>query len=187
MRVISYETPSLIWSGWRPRQKLTLETPPATCPFTRIRSRSSCFGHFVSHQTEISVTVSLRSTYHYLWSNATQIPLMHHYYPIFIPKPPESDHYTTPTPSFPIFRDFPTFPLNFERDFCIRTPIFRWTPLPKAIPSRRISPIFGHFLILRDPHATIPHHTSTQNNQHAINIEPPQIHIFTSPHLISTK
>ena len=64
------------------------------------------------------------------------------------PKPsiyPRHPNYTTPTPSFPILGDFPTFAPNFERDFCIRTPIFRWTPLPEAIPSRRISPIFSHF------------------------------------------
>ena len=64
------------------------------------------------------------------------------------PKPPiypRHPNYTTPTPSFPILGDFPTFAPNFERDFCIRTPIFRWTPLPEAIPSRRISPLFSHF------------------------------------------
>ena len=161
MRVISYEAPSLICPVDVPARNLHLKPHPPRAPFARTRSRSSYFGHFVPHQTEISVTVSLRSTYHYPWSNATQISLMHHYYPIFIPKPPESDHYTTPTPSFPIFRDFPTFPLKFERDFCIRTPIFRWTPLPEVIPSRRNPLIFSHFLTLRGPRTTIPYHTST--------------------------
>ena len=115
--------------------------------------------------------------------NLTNTPLL----PYIYTQTPESDHYTTPTPSFPIFRDFPTFPLKFERDFCIQTPIFRWTPLPEPIPSRRNPPIFSHFLTLRDPHVAILHYTSTQNNHHAINIEPPQFHISTSPHLISTQ
>ena len=53
--------------------------------------------------------------------------------------------YTTPTPDFPDFRNFHDFGLIFERDFCIRTPIFRWTPLPEAIPSRRKPPTFGQF------------------------------------------
>ena len=51
--------------------------------------------------------------------------------------------YTTPTPDFPEFRKFRNFRLIFERDSCIRTPIFRWTPLPEAIPSRRKTPDFG--------------------------------------------
>ena len=32
---------------------------------------------------------------------------------------PRHPNYTTPTPNFPISRDFPTFRPNFERDFCI--------------------------------------------------------------------
>jgi len=87
MRVISYEAPSLICPVDVPARNLHLKPHPPRAPFTRTRSRSSCFGHFVSHQTEISVTVSPRSTYHYPWSNATQISLMHHYHPIFISKP----------------------------------------------------------------------------------------------------
>ena len=51
--------------------------------------------------------------------------------------------YTTPTPDFPEFRKFHDFGLIFERDSCIQTPIFRWTPLPEAIPSRRKTPNFG--------------------------------------------
>ena len=61
-----------------------------------------------------------------------------------------SPHYTTPTPRIPKIRKFPILPLKSERDFCIRTPIFRWTPLPEAIPSRRNFPVPSHFL--RPPH-----------------------------------
>ena len=58
--------------------------------------------------------------------------------------------YTTPTPDFPDLRDFRDFRPNFERDSCIETPYFRWTPLPEAIPSRRILPSFRPFFDLRD-------------------------------------
>jgi len=62
---------------------------------------------------------------------------------------PENHAYTTPTPEMPELRDFPILPLKFERDFCIGDPQNRWTPLPTAISSRRISPLFGPFLSLR--------------------------------------
>ena len=55
---------------------------------------------------------------------------------------PHHPHYTTPTPEIPILREISIFGPNFERDSCIRTPIFRWTPLPEAIPSRRNDPNF---------------------------------------------
>ena len=77
-----------------------------------------------------------------LWSNAALPPsnsLLPHRNP---PSRPTNPHYTTPTPSFPILGDFPDFPPKFERDSCIETPIFRWTPLPEAIPSRRNDPDF---------------------------------------------
>ena len=63
-------------------------------------------------------------------------------YPLSPTFHPPTPHYTTPTPRIPDFRDFWLEPLKFERDFCIGYPHFRWTPLPEAIPSRRISPIF---------------------------------------------
>ena len=67
----------------------------------------------------------------------------------FIHLTPENPAYTTPTPEMPELGDFPILPLKFERDFCIRTPQNRWTPLPKVIPSRRIFSLFGPFLTLR--------------------------------------
>ena len=73
---------------------------------------------------------------------ATQ-PFYHslHIYPIFHPKTYTTPTYTTPTPEILILRNFRPEPPKSERDFCIETPIFRWTPLPTAIPSRRISPL----------------------------------------------
>ena len=58
---------------------------------------------------------------------------------------PGIPHYTTPTPRNPILGEFSNFTPKFERDFCIQTPYFRWTPLPEAIPSRRNLLIFAHF------------------------------------------
>jgi len=67
----------------------------------------------------------------------------------FIHLTPENPTYTTPTPEMPELRDFSILPLKFERDFCIGHPQNRWTPLPEAIPSRRISPLSGPFSPLR--------------------------------------
>ena len=80
--------------------------------------------------------------------NASSSPLLH-YYPHLMPKNP---YYTTPTPWIPILPEFWEKPPKSERDFCIQTPIFRWTPLPTAIPSRRNFLIFSRFLAKINPH-----------------------------------
>ena len=106
------------------------------------------------------------------------------------PDPTKNPHYTTPTPRIPDFRDFWLEPLKFERDFCIRYPHFRWTPLPEAISSRRKSLVFGPkppiLCPLRNPDHYLypnPYHLTSVYASHINNTT--HINSYINPILIS--